>query len=189
MLARVPMKRASLAVTLVALAGSSASAGTYLGLGIGSAPEVNEQTDRFSSDGRSGKILAGMRFGNVSVEGAISKFDMARTSDRNAVVPFGDQIQAAAAAKLSLPLGNNFEAFGRVGVHKTWLRADQMPDINNAEGTGYLVGAGVEYRLNLVVGQGSIFVDYQYNDVKLEGERFMLDGSSRMFSIGLTVGL
>jgi hypothetical protein len=176
-------------VTFVALAGGSASAGTYLGLGIGSAPEVNEQTERFSSDGRSGKILAGMRFGNVSIEGALGKFDLARTNASGAVLPFGDHIQASAAGKLSLPLGNNFEAFGRVGVHKTWLRADDMPDANNAEGTGYLIGAGIEYRLNLVVGQGSLFVDYQYNDAKLEGERFMLDASSRMFSIGLTVGL
>jgi hypothetical protein len=177
----------SLVAATLGLLSGSASAGTYLGLGIGSAPEVNEQTDRLESSGRSGKVLLGMRFGNISIEGAVGRFDMARQNDRGQIVPFGDTFQASLAAKLSLPLGNNFEAFGRAGVHKTWINAENNE--NDVTGDGYLVGAGVENRLNLVLGQGSIFVDYQYNDSKLEGDRFMFDGSSRMFTLGLTVGL
>jgi hypothetical protein len=115
------------------------------------------------------------------------------TDLRNGVItPFGDAYQASAALKLNLPLGNNFEAFGRAGLHHTWISPEV--DGNEVSGNGLLVGAGFEYRLNLLVGQGSIFVDYQYNRVKLEGEeRFMagqaLDSSYRMWTMGLTVGL
>jgi hypothetical protein len=181
------MKSSLITLAVAVLIPSTASAGTYLGLGIGSAPEVNEEADRLESAGRSGKVLLGMRWGNFSVEGAVGRFDMARRNDRGLMLPFGDTYQASLAGKLSLPLGNNFEAFGRAGLHKSWIDAET--DDLDVSGDGYLIGAGIEYRLNLAIGQGSIFVDYQYNDTKLEGDRFMFDGSSRMFTVGLTVGL
>lgn len=183
------MKRAALAVTLLVAATGSASAGTYVGLGIGTAAAISEDTERLDGDGRSGKALLGMRFGNISVEGAVGKFGTAITT-----VPgdparfFGDQWQASISGKLSLPLGNNFEAFGRVGLHRSWISAER--EEQDVSGDGYLIGAGIEYRLNLVVGQGSIFLDYQYNEADLEGDRLKFPGaSSRMWTLGLTVGL
>jgi hypothetical protein len=187
------MKCALLAAVTFAAIPVSASAGTYVGLGIGTGPEVNEQTERLSADSRSGKLFLGTRFGNVAVEGGIGGFGMAITDPRNGVTrSFGDVYQASAALKLSLPLGNNFEAFGRAGVHHTWMEPDNEP--NQISGNGLLVGAGFEYRLNMILGQGSIFVDYQYSKATLEGtERFMgnsaFDTSYRMFTLGITVGL
>lgn len=188
------MKRACLGVALVmAMAGTSA-AGTYVGLGIGTAPAFSEQGSQLGemdSNSRSGRVVAGMRFGNVSVEGAVGGYDLSLKADSGGVDPFGSLYSASAALKLSLPLGNNFEAFGRVGVHHTWISADDSRF--DVSGNGLLIGAGIEYRLNLLVGQGSIFMDYQYSKAKLDGEvlfdRNALDTSSRMFTIGLTVGL
>jgi hypothetical protein len=187
------MKRACLAAVLLASLPATASAGTYVGLGIGTAPAFNEQTERLDSDSRSARVMLGWRTANVSVEGAIGGFDMIITDPRNGVSRgFGDAYQASAALKLNLPLGNNFEAFGRAGLHHTWISPEV--EINEVSGNGLLIGAGFEYRLNLLVGQGSIFVDYQYNRVTLEGEeRFMgnaaFDSSYRMWTMGLTVGL
>lgn len=183
------MKRLCLAVTLIASATTTASANTYLGLGIGTSPAVDDEPARLDGDGRSGKVLAGMRFGNISVEGAISRFGVTFTQVNGSVSPYGDTYQASGALRLSVPLGNNFEAFARAGLHHTWISADRNPDVNDVSGDGYLVGAGVEYRLNLVATQASLFLDYQFNDMELAGDRRQFDGNFRMWTIGLTVGL
>jgi Outer membrane protein beta-barrel domain len=186
------MKRAGLAVVTLAALTGSASAGTYLGLGIGTSPAVSEQTDRLESGSRSGKLLLGTRFGNVAVEGSLGGFDMLIADQAGTLKTFGSTYQAAIAGKLSVPLGNNFEAFGRAGIHHTWIDTDV--DANAVSGNGLLLGAGIEYRLNLIVGQGSIFMDYQYSRATLEGtDKFVgnkaFDSSYRMWTLGLTVGL
>ena len=185
------MKRACLGVALVMATAGTSAAGTYVGLGIGTAPAFSEQRGQLESDSRSGRVLVGMRFGNVSVEGAVSGYDLAIQSDSGVVQPYGNLYTASAALKLSLPLGNNFEAFGRAGVHHTWISADESE--LDVSGNGLLIGAGIEYRLNLLIGQGSIFMDYQYSRAKLDGELLFdsnaLDTSARMLTIGLTVGL
>jgi hypothetical protein len=101
--------------------------------------------------------------------------------------PYGDAYQASAALKVSFPLGNNFEAFGRGGLQHSWIRSARSD--NNVDGNGYLLGAGFEYRLNLLIGQGSLFVDYQYNKATLTGDRLRFDQSTRMWTMGLTVGI
>lgn len=183
------MKRALLVTSLLAAASTPAVAGSYLGLGIGTSPAISEDSDRLGSDGRSGKVLLGMRFARISLEGGLGAYDVT-ILDSGQPKPYGETYQLSGAVKLSLPLGNNFEAFGRAGLHHTWIRS-KLPDDDRSDvsGDGYLIGAGFEYRLNLLVGQGSLFIDYQVNKAKLEGERFMFDGSSRMWTAGLTVGL
>ncbi len=180
------MKRALLTASLLAAASTSASAGTYVGLGIGTAPAVSEDTNQLDSSGRSGKVMLGNSFGKLAIEGAITKYSMARLS-RDVPVPFGDTYQAAVALKLTFPLGNNFEAFGRGGLHHTWLKT---PDpVGDTDGNGMLIGAGFGYHLNLGVGGGSLFVDYQISTAKLTGDKFMIDMTTRVWMLGLTVGL
>ncbi len=186
MLTSCPMNRALAAVMFLAATSSVASAGTYLGLGIGTAPAISENTDRLSSDGRSGRFLLGMRFARISVEGSVGDYDVL-ISPAGTAMPYGTAYQASAALKASFPLGNNFEAFGRGGVQHTWINADD--GVHDVSGSGYLLGAGFEYRLNLLLGQGSIFVDYQYNKAKLEGDRLAFDASTRMWTLGLTLGI
>jgi hypothetical protein len=184
------MKRACLAVVTLAALTGTASAGTYLGLGIGTSPAFNEQTEKLDAGSRSGRLLIGTRFGNVAVEGAVGGFGMTIVNNAGLATDFGDAYQASLALKLNLPLGNNFEAFGRAGVHHTWVSA--VNEQNDVAGNGLLIGVGIEYRLNLILGQGSIFIDYQYNRATLEGEgdgaRFVgnaaLDSSYRMWTLG-----
>lgn len=180
------MKRACLAVMFVAASSGVANAG-YLGLGIGTGPAMDSDAMEFESVGRSGRVIAGMRWGQLSVEGAIGGFDaVGAMRSRNNV---DDVYQASAAAKLSLPLGSGFEAFGKGGLQRTWLRLQNSDETFNVSGDGYLLGAGFEYKLNLGVAGGSLWVDYQYTTASLTGDRQSFDLSSRMWTLGLSVGI
>lgn len=188
MLLNAHMKRAALAVILLAMSSGVASAGGYLGLGIGTAPAVSTGIEGqvVSPDGRSARLMLGSRFGQFSVEGALGGFDAVLSDSRGAIAY--DVYQASIAGKLSLPLGNNFEAFGRVGLQKSWWTTER-PELE-VGGSGLLFGAGFEYRIKTVAGQGSVFVDYQYSSAELKAERSTLgDTSMRMWTLGLTIGI
>ena len=183
------MTRACLAaVLLVAASASTSFAGTYVGIGVGSSVDVGGQMSQygggFSGDGtRSGRLILGQRFGRLSVEGNVMRFGVlfdGRGPD--------DVTTVAAAAKLSFPVEPNIEAFGRAGVERSWLSgAGQMPDLS---GDGYLLGLGFEYRLDLGIGAGSVFVDYARTSTTFEdSESHKLDGSVSMWTLGLTVSL
>lgn len=176
------MNRACLvAATLVALSGT-ASAG-YIGLGIGSQPALNDQ-GQIAATSRSGKLLAGSRWGRFSLEGALGGFGISRAAPGS--IEFGNAYQLSLSGKFNLPLGNNFEAFGRVGLQHTWLDAEEV--VYETEGNGFLVGAGIEYRLDVGVAGASVFFDYQINRAALKGDYQSYDLTSRMFAIGATVG-
>ncbi|MCW5804439.1 MAG: outer membrane beta-barrel protein [Deltaproteobacteria bacterium] len=170
---------------LVAVSSHVAEAGGYLGLGVGTSPSINSEHDtRFTTNGRSAKLLGGMRWGQWSVEGAVGGVELSLFSNSRAVL---DLYQAQLAGRFSLPLGSGFEAYGRAGVQHAWLSSDNpMIDM---QGSGLLVGAGFEYRINLAVGSGSIFVDYTYAKSNLEGHQNTYDLNTRMWTLGITVGI
>src|SRR5678815_2755796 len=110
------MKRALLVATGMAagvLAGSSptASAGGYLGLALGTDPGVNDDMAQVATPtSRSLRGLGGIRFGNLSVEGALNGFGVnVNGVDRRV-------FQLSGALKLSLP-----------PVSYTHLRAHETP--------------------------------------------------------------
>src|SRR5882672_454336 len=105
-----------LATALLASVPATASAGGYLGLALGSEPGVNDNMARVANPlGRSLRGLGGIRFGNLSVEGALNGFTVLTGKIDETLY------QASVALKLSIPLGNDFEAFGRAGLERTWL--------------------------------------------------------------------
>jgi hypothetical protein len=179
------MKRTLLVFTALLATSTSASAGTYLGLGFGTDPAVNDQfrmSTTASPEGRSLRGLVGFRFGNFAIEGTLNGFGVRLPT-------FGAQrvYQASVAAKLSVPLANNFEAFGRGGLERTWLNiGDERYDYM---GDGYLLGAGFEFRLNAVLANASLFVDYTIHQATLLSPTQEVDASSRMWALGFTVGI
>ncbi len=185
------MNRAVLAIGLLAAATGTASAGgTYIGLGIGTAPAVSEDTDRIDSESRTVKGLLGMRWGQWSIEGSLAGNSLVRANDRQTFVPFGDLYTLGAAVKFNLPLGNNFEAFGRVGLNHLIVRAEN--EAANTSGNGLQLGAGFEYKINLGVAGGSIFVDYTINRAAMTGdvnEKLEYDLTTRTWMLGLTIGI
>jgi len=188
MLYYAPMRLGLIAVTLASLT-SVASAGTYLGVGIGSESSGgatrSDGVDVGSMDGygRSGRLILGSRFSKLSIEAQASQFDV------TFVASGYEATQLAAALKLSLPLGSNFEFFAKGGVERTWLN-NGPTDMHDAAGNGLLLGAGFEYRLNLGVTAASIFVDYQRASSGFENEAMLQwDGVTSMWTLGATVSL
>jgi hypothetical protein len=173
------MKCAMLVVTGLALS-TPALADGYLGLGLGTQPSVNDaMMSTAVPEGRSARGLAGVRLGNVALEGALNGFSViADAEDHN-------MYQLSAALKLSLPLGNHFEAFGRAGLERTWLSLGS----GDLSGDGYLFGGGFEYRLSALIANASLFVDYNYHTATLEDGRRMLDVTSQSWGLGFTVGI
>jgi hypothetical protein len=181
MLVYARMNRAALVLALLTASSGVASAGWYAGLGIGTGPEIGSDVGDFEDGGRSGKALVGSRWGNFAVEGALAGYDVIGPSNN-----VYDTWHASIAGKLNLPIGDGFEGFGRVGIQRTWLSPESSD--YDVSGTGYLVGAGIEYRLNLAATAASIWIDYQYSSADLEGMRDNFEYSARMWTLGATIG-
>ena len=179
------MKRACLVAAVLAASTTAASAGIYAGIGIGTGADVNHDqgVNTLQGDNRSGRLMLGYRFGRFSIEAAGSHYGLVLDGS-----PYGAN-QAALVGKVSFPIGYSFELFGRAGVQHTWLSTDVMG--GNAEGTGVLVGAGVEYRLHLTfVGGASVFVDYERTQTPFKNDAGApWNSGAGMFTAGLTVSL
>jgi hypothetical protein len=192
MLGSTPMKRAALVVALVAAMSSVASAGTYVGLGIGT--NAVSGSDRIVDDGRSARLVVGyafrpLKYGTLAVEGSLSGYGLG-LKDGDEALPM-DAYQISAAARFNVPLSHNFEAFGRLGLHHTTVGADNA--IYDTSGNGFLVGAGIAYLFDARIGKGAaVSIDYQLNKVDLEGERFKGAASlglvERQWTLGVTLG-
>ena len=172
-----------LAAGLLAGAPGTASAGGYLGMALGSEPGVNDNLQQIAHPlGRSLRGLAGIRFGNLSVEGALNGFNVIAANFVERTM-----YQLSGSLKLSIPLGNDFEAFGRAGLERTWLNYDDARQ--DRTGDGWLAGAGFEYRLNAILANASLFVDYTVHRTTLENTREKVDATSRIWGLGFTVGI
>jgi Outer membrane protein beta-barrel domain len=177
------MKSAIVLATSLLAISTTASAGTYLGLGLGAKPALNANLEKLTPpQGRSLRGFGGLRFGNFSIEGALNGFDVLTGRGEQTVY------QLSGAAKLNVPLGNNFEVLGRAGLERTWLNMDD--EQYNLTGDGFLVGAGFEYRLDAVLTNASLFVDYTVHHAPLEDARHnKLDETSRIWALGFTIGI
>ena len=180
------MKSVVLAASLVAASGGVASAGGYLGIGIGTAPTAHSNDTMLGNDGRSGRLLLGQRFGNLGIEGSFTGYTLADMGGNTY-----DTRQLGIAGKLNLPLQDHFEAYGRIGMHRTWVSGNQ-DGTDSASGDGYLIGGGIEYRINLGVGGGSLWMDYSYNQASLVSDSVAAtrsELSSRMWMLGVSIGI
>jgi len=166
---------------------SPAWAGVYVGAAIGSEPGINDEFVQGEGQplGRSLRGLGGIRFGHLSLEGALNGFTVLTNN-------FGEKTayQLSGAVKLNLPLGNGFEAFARGGLERTWLnQSDAQNQAIDLMGDGYLVGGGFEYRLDAVIANASVFVDYNVHHATLESPRIVVNATERIWGIGILVGL
>lgn len=176
------MKRASLVAAILLMHGP-ASAGTYLGLGIGPEANVNGTDGHFTGDGRSYRLSGGIRWSRLSLEASITGQGILLLDNGGGSF---DGRELALAGKYNAPLGSNFEAFGKLGVHRTWLSGNSIYDVS---GDGLLIGGGFEYRLDAVLAGGSLLVDYTHHAATLEGDRLALEAGVGMWMLGFTIGI
>ncbi len=176
------MNRLCAAALLVAAAGSTASAGTYLGLGIGTAANASADNVMMDGNGRSGRLMLGYRFSRIAIEGSGTRYDLFVGS-----APY-QATQLAAGLKLGFPLGNHFELIGRGGLQRTSLSMTGSAGAD-ADGTGYYLGGGVEYRLDLGLTGASVFVDYQRSSTDLDNGNRQYEAVAGMWTLGATLSL
>lgn len=191
MLGSTPMKRAALAVALVAASSSVASAGVYVGLGIGT-NAVSEGQDRLVEDGRSARLLVGYRFrplkyGSIAVEGSISGYGLGL---QDSTVRLMDAYQLSAAGRFNAPIGHKFEAYGRLGLQHTTV-GGYMP-LYDTSGNGFLIAAGLQYNFDVGIGKGAaVWIDYQINKTELSGDRYKgataFDVTERQWTLGVAM--
>lgn len=188
------MKRAIVVGAVLAATTDAASAGTFLGLGIGPDANVSDM-QAVEPGGRSARLLGGYSFaglpiGTLSIEASITGQSLLF---RTAIGGEYNAKEFGLAAKYSYPLGFNFEVFGKAGVHHTTVTHDDpgnQGDTFDRSGSGLLVGIGSEFRFKLGPTRGaSLFVDYTHYMATLEGPKYMDDASVGMWMLGFTVGL
>lgn len=188
MLVPARMKRAALALALVGASSTVAAAGGFVGLGLGTGPSLSTSEDNsIASNGRSWRVLGGYRFGRISVEATIGGYDAVMALESGGFRYPSNVYLGTISGKYSLPLSDGFEAFGRIGLNKSWF-AIEGDDRFDASGTGIVLGAGIEYRLNALVAGASIFVDYQYARSELDGELVKTNLNAGMWTLGATIG-
>lgn len=173
------MRRSVLVLVLLAAFATTASAGVYVGAGIGTGGYVNGDFDSkigLEKDGRSLRLFGGYQFGKISVELIGMGWDLHRSTTVFQVR------QLAIAGKYSFPIGYNFELFPRVGVLHTWFTGDGA-----FEGNGVLLGGGVEYRIKGVLAGMSVFVDYTQEIFGVWDESYSFNTYPGLFSIGASL--
>jgi hypothetical protein len=180
-LRKAGMTRAGLVLFVIAAASQAASAGGYIGLGVGTSPsgEIANDTSSTTTDGsRSWTGIVGYRFGHLSLEGTGTEYTQVYDQ------AVRDATQWGIALKYSLPLGNGFEAFGRGGLQRTDLS-------NDWSGDGWMLGAGFEWRFHILLTGASAFVEYNHADTTFEppGRSATFDGTASMWTLGVTLAL
>jgi hypothetical protein len=198
------MLRALLVAAILA-APTAASAGVYIGLGIGTTGVNDSSTatsNTFTDNGRSWRGDVGYRFqpfalGSItpalSIEGGYQGFNVGLMGAR-ITSPFDGQ-EFFAAGKFSVPFNPLFEAYARLGFeHSSFTSQTNIPH-SELDGTGWLGGVGVEFRLGGIVGAPPVFrssgiwVDFTYNGNSMtDYANKSRDIGVDMFTIGLTFG-
>jgi hypothetical protein len=179
------MKSACLAVILVAASATASSAGTYVGLGVGSSASIGGDSTAITSDGgRSGRLIVGQSFGRLSIEGAGTRYGAFYQKAGY------DGTALAIAARLTFPVSGPIALFGRGGLQRTWLSTSRA-NMTSFSGNGYLLGAGVEYDFHVsVLGGGAIFADYERADSTFQGSAGRsFDFNASMWTLGVTLSL
>jgi hypothetical protein len=181
---RLPRARA-LVLALVAAPGVTASAGTYIGVGVGTGANVSDQINtQYTADGRSARAALGYRIGPFSVEGAYSGYGLVTDSGQY------DSRSLQIAGKYNLALGDKFEIFGRLGLLRTDLNS-HLGNNSNGSGDGYTLSLGIEYRIDVVAAGLGIFVDWTRNsaDMTLDSGVGLGTQTASMWTLGVNLSL
>jgi len=177
----------ALLVAAFVLSSGVASAGTYIGLGVGTGGNVSDSADaRYRADGRSARGVLGYRIGPFSIEGMYSGYGYV---DANAAgTGQFDSRSVQLAGKYNYALGNNFELFGRLGLLRTDLTA--VDSQVTTTGTGYTFSLGVEYRVDLLLTGFGVYVDYTRNQASFDtNSGTQLDQTASMWTAGVNLAL
>jgi Outer membrane protein beta-barrel domain len=173
-------------VTGVAALAPAAHAGTYVGAGIGTSASVDGAISDYGTDGKhSGRLYIGQRFGVVSVEGGFNDYGL--TTSRGTVS--WNAFAIGAAAKLDLPVTPLIHGYVRLGLEHTWISSDAA-GAKALDGNGWTGALGGEYRLDAILPNASVWLDYSRHTVNVtRGNTVDAQGTANMWTLGVTIGI
>jgi hypothetical protein len=169
------MKSAALALLLVT---STAHAGGYVGLGVGDGIGTSGDLE-YAAEGRTFKLIGGMRFGKLAIEGSGQRADVLMVAPGRLYT----MTQLGVAGKYSYPLSDGFEVYGKLGLNH--ISMSPKNDGLDGSGNGFLFGGGVEYRSKLPV---TFWVDYTVTSADVTiGADYSL--TTRQWMLGASLGI
>ena len=158
----------------------AAHADSYVGLGIGAnAPISGTIGDAFSTgDARNARFTFGQRAGNIAVEGSLYGTELHRGQETFHTLSVGLDL------KYHLPLFVGLGAYGKAGVHRTWLQGDDEV-LDSYAGNSYAFGGGLDYTFALA----TLYLDYTHQALDLNSDRspVILDGNANIVSAGVSL--
>jgi hypothetical protein len=168
----------ALATALLIASVSTASAGSYVSLGLGGDPVLQGELMTAADgdgDGGNGRLALGQSFGRLALEGSLSRFALAT-----------DEATAAGVhARLTLPIDGAFGVFGRLGLERVWLGAEG-DRIGDDTADGYVGGLGLEYRLKApLLGETALWGEMSQDKLETAAG----DVGARLWTLGVSVGI
>lgn len=172
------LRRSLLATAFLLATASTASAGSYISLGLGGDPVLQGELMAAADgdgDGGNGRLALGQSFGRLALEGSLSRFALAT-----------DEATAAGVhARLTLPIDGAFGIFGRLGLERVWLGAEG-DRLGDSTADGYVGGLGLEYRLQApLLGEAAIWGEMSQDKLETSAGEI----GARLWTLGLSVGI
>lgn len=183
-----PMKRiACLAVLVagVAAAAPAAHASSYFLFGIGpKAGAGGDLGDAVNGDTRTARFGVGQRVGPIGLEGSVFGADLVGAGNQN----FGlrreyNTLSTALDLKGFFPVLGPIEIFGKAGLNYTWVNG------NDYSGSGWDLGGGAQFVLEMPLGYAAVWVDYTYQNLGLSDDQRDVNGSLNMIMFGASLGM
>ena len=170
---------------------AEANANGYVGLGVGSDSSISgELSNHFdtSDDTTNSRVVLGQRFGALALEASLFGSQLQGIGGMAGTDEYST-ISLGVDLKYHVGLVGALEAYGKIGLNKTWLTGPETTESLSYEGRGEAMGLGLQYSFNVAVTQVSLWADYTLQRTELrDGDRIALDGELGMANLGLSVG-
>ena len=176
------MKSLVASAIAVAVLAPAVHAGTYVAAGIGTGAATDGSLSGFTSDGQhSGRVMIGQRFPYLSLEGGLNYYGLATKGT-------WDAYSTVADLKLDLPLIPLLTVYLKGGVEHTWITPPANATVGTISGNGWTGAVGFEYRLDALVANTSVWLDYSRHADSLDNNTKVI-GTANMVTIGVSVGI
>jgi hypothetical protein len=173
------------------LAPAAAHAGGYVALGVGGQPGLNGSADaRFdrADGGSASRVAIGQRIAFFAIEGDWTSAAM----DQHGTGERWDSTTLGVSGKLIAPIFFRLGLYGRLGLNRTWVSAEESND--QYVGNGHVMGAGLQVDLGIPrVITAALWAEAARHSLDLHDDassRRMspVDGSFDTLMVGLALG-
>ena len=177
------------AVIVIAFAAAPARADSYVSAGVGTAPSLGGDFDGvLRTDGHSnGKISIGQQVGPAALEAGLGAFGVTGMAP-DGQTRDGTALNVSVAVSLHIPLVLGVGGYARGGLERSWIGPTPSAS-TRISGDGYLVSAGLEYGLDVVVTHATIWAEANRDYMNVSAMGAAYHGTADMFLAGLRIGI